>query len=267
MSKTVWPRVTKQRPCPICGSPDWCIVSPDGTAVICPRTEQGAVRHVPDSGWLHKLDGAIELPALPPPERKPVINTPSLATEYCRALGKHAGELSKKLGVTELSLWRLGIGWSAKHRAYTFPMRNAMDKVIGIRLRHLDGRKRAVRGSKTGLFIPNNLSGGGWLLICEGPTDAAAMLDQGFDTIGRPSCNAGILFCCQYLAISRRIRVCVVADADKPGLDGARRLREALTQRGRRVVVIQPPAGVKDAREWAKRGDIRAEVEQTIRRA
>ncbi len=34
-----WLRVTRQNRCPVCGKPDWCLVSPDGEAAICARIE------------------------------------------------------------------------------------------------------------------------------------------------------------------------------------------------------------------------------------
>lgn len=46
--------------CPICGKPDWCLVSSDDpknpSAVLCSRISSNAVRKISDSGWLHILD-------------------------------------------------------------------------------------------------------------------------------------------------------------------------------------------------------------------
>lgn len=48
--------------CPICGKPDWCLVSKDDPSdpaeVICNRSiaEQGSVTRIGDAGWLHVLD-------------------------------------------------------------------------------------------------------------------------------------------------------------------------------------------------------------------
>jgi hypothetical protein len=39
MSGTAWPRVSRTHPCPVCGKPNWCLVSADGTAAICQRVE------------------------------------------------------------------------------------------------------------------------------------------------------------------------------------------------------------------------------------
>jgi len=53
-----WVRVSEDVPCPICGKPDWCMVSSidiyNPPAVLCARTESD--RHFPGCGWLHILD-------------------------------------------------------------------------------------------------------------------------------------------------------------------------------------------------------------------
>ena len=46
--------------CPICGKPDWCLVSSDDpknpSAVLCSRIASNSIRKISDSGWLHILD-------------------------------------------------------------------------------------------------------------------------------------------------------------------------------------------------------------------
>src|SRR5690606_9675141 len=87
--------------------------------------------------------------------------------------------LAESLGLSIESLQRLGVGWAARHRAYTFPMRRGDGTICGIRLRSPDGRKYSVRGSKQGLFIPDGIDATDRLLVAEGPTDTAAVLDWG----------------------------------------------------------------------------------------
>ena len=53
--KRIWNRVNRQNPCPVCGKNDWCLVSLDESAVICPRTERGAIKRIGEAGWLHVL--------------------------------------------------------------------------------------------------------------------------------------------------------------------------------------------------------------------
>jgi len=51
--------------CPICGKPDWCMVSSDDVndpqAVLCSRVKKGSTKHIPESGYLHirKNDGKV----------------------------------------------------------------------------------------------------------------------------------------------------------------------------------------------------------------
>ncbi|KKN45294.1 hypothetical protein LCGC14_0684470 [marine sediment metagenome] len=46
--------------CPICGKPDWCMVSSDDpenpSAVLCSRIKSNPIREISGSGWLHILD-------------------------------------------------------------------------------------------------------------------------------------------------------------------------------------------------------------------
>lgn len=45
--------------CPLCGKRKWCMVSDDDinnpSAVICGHTEKGSIRHIKNSGYLHRL--------------------------------------------------------------------------------------------------------------------------------------------------------------------------------------------------------------------
>ena len=87
--------------------------------------------------------------------------------------------LAGSLGVSVSSLNRLDIGWLGNRRAWCFPMRDADGKVLGVRLRYPNNRKLSVKGGKEGLFIPVGIDTHGLLLIAEGPTDTAALLDFG----------------------------------------------------------------------------------------
>jgi len=122
-------------------------------------------------------------------------------------------------------------------------------KIVGIRIRHESGKKWAVRGSKAALFIPSGMRRDGPLIVCEGPTDTAAMLDLGYDAIGRPSCRG----CHEYVATMGKGRdVVIVADEDGPGRDGANELARAIRWQCKTTKIIEPN-GRKDAREWVKR--------------
>lgn len=265
---TGWLRVSLGRRCPVCGRGDWCLVASDGTAAICPRAHDGALRRVGDAGWLHRLnDAAVPLDHAPP---LTVRNTISASTHDFGALARRYAEhvapsrlstLATSLGVSGASLRRLGVGWDGC--AFTFPMSNATGRVIGIRRRFTDGGKRARRGSRNGLFIPTGLAGAGRLFIAEGATDTAALLDLGLEAVGRPSCTGGTAHMTDY---TRRRHVVIVADRDEPGRAGAIRLATALERSCSTVAVILPPPGIKDAREWVRAGATRADVEETLAR-
>ena len=56
MTKTKWPRVSPQRPCPVCGRPDWCLYTGPAngpTAAIYPRVESR--KRAGQTGCLHVL--------------------------------------------------------------------------------------------------------------------------------------------------------------------------------------------------------------------
>jgi len=47
--------VTRRHPCPVCGKPDWCLASPDGTRVLCMRQPSNRP-HPKSGGWWHNRE-------------------------------------------------------------------------------------------------------------------------------------------------------------------------------------------------------------------
>jgi DNA primase len=143
--------------------------------------------------------------------------------------------------------------------------------VRGIRLRRPGGYKFAVKDGRDGLFLPAGAeAAGGPLLICEGPTDAAALIDMGFGAgavAGRPSCTGGVKLLCELVRRRRPLEVVVLADGDEPGRRGAANLASVLLAYAPAVRVIAPPEGVKDAREWLRAGGTRRDAEAAIQAA
>jgi phage/plasmid primase-like uncharacterized protein len=178
---------------------------------------------------------------------------------------RNVERLAIQLGVTASSLLRLSVGWSEDHDAWTFPMRNADGKVVGIRLRRPDGRKLSVTGGHEGVFIPRgrDLYPGEPLLIAEGPTDTAALLDLKFMAIGRPSSSGGVRHLVDLVRKLKVKEVVVVADSDQPGRHGAASLAGTLV-RFCKVRIITPPAGIKDARDWLRAGARWVDVQRVI---
>jgi len=224
-------RVNRNNPCPICGRCDWCLVSEDGSAAICPRTPDGAIKEIPGCGYLHILrTGGRDKPR----RRGFRIRIRSSADQErdFEPLAKRCQDrltsgkvniLAVSLGVTVESLRRLRVGWDGA--AYTFPMSNAEGQIIGIRRRFPSGRKVSVTGSKTGIFIPAGLDSGIPLLVCEGPTDTAAAITLDFDVIGRPNNNSLVEMTAN---VCKNRDVVVIADNDckpdgrNPGLGACR---------------------------------------------
>ena len=263
-----WHRVTKRNPCPVCGKPDWCLVSADGSAAICPRVE--SARQVGDAGWLHILRDRPPVPELQRTIRTGTLprSFGKLAAEAERSGRKRLPELARTLGVSVDSLSRLRVGWSDRHRAWTFPMTDAAGRVTGIRIRFPSGRKLAVRGGREALFVPRDLPSNladRVLLLPEGATDTAAALDLGALAVGRPSCSGGTRHVVRLVKDRPPACVCVVGDADEPGRRGAWRLAERLRPYVHHVRVVVPPA--KDIRAWIRAGATGGQLRSLVERA
>jgi len=267
-------RVTRSKPCPVCGHNDWCLVAADGSAAICPRVKEGSVKKCGDAGYLHILEdrhnrhdghkhGVRRCHVL-----KARCQTSDGATDFAamaagyqsRLTSERLHALARSLGISAENLQRLGIGSDGS--AYTFPMCNDFGEVIGIRRRFSDGRKLSANGSKTGLFVPKGLAGSGPLLLCEGPTDTGAGLDLGFDAIGRPNCNSCIEMTVR--AVQGRDELVVVGDADQVGRAGAERLASVLALCCPHAKVVYPPDGAKDLRQWLNSGLTPAVLQEII---
>lgn len=263
-------RVSQRLRCPVCGKPRWCMIALDRATALCPRVSTGSIREWGECGFLHILDRlAFESRQpmkrwTPPPE--PEIDAPRLAERFASALDSRKLELTAaSLNLTVRSLRALGIGWSEQHGAFSFPMRDGDGTVVGIRLRSSDGRKWAVRGSRSALFYAGSPNGQGRVLVTEGPTDTAALMDLGFYVIGRPFCSGGRAFLVSMAQRGQRDWV-VVSDRDGPGTEGAQKLADELSPHARSVRVIWPLAG-KDARQWVQEGATYEEVRAVIANA
>jgi hypothetical protein len=209
--------------------------------------------------------------------RQPSRHFGPIAAECQRAIQPDRLQaLADDLGLSVVSLQRLGIGWSGAYRAWTFPMFAAACGVLrvdGIRVRRPSGDKLAMTGSRNGLFVPGGLdrhddaqpigaiiARDNPLFICEGPTDTAAMLDLGFHAIGRPSCSGGTAHVVALVASMRSPDVVLMADADAPGQRGAAALAKTLSASGVAVRVLTPPSEYKDVRAWKQSGLLADEI-------
>src|SRR5262249_22231425 len=137
---------------------------------------------------------------------------------------------------------------------WAFPMHDAAGKVIGIHLRKPSGGKLCVKGSRLGLFLPDQGKfdrGARSILFAEGLSDAAALCEMGFAAVGRPSNRGGEALAAAALrGLKPDVTAVVVADGDEPGRQGAESLARRLVGHAAEVRLISPPDGVKDVREW-----------------
>ena len=163
-------------------------------------------------------------------------------------------ELSAQLGVSVESL--ATIGYRRVRDEWHNAERDAGGEVIGASRRLPDGSKKAAAGRKRGLAMPWPLppyagtSRDDPILVVEGGSDAAAGLDLGFCTIGRPSATGGAALLCTLLG---SLHVVIVGENDSgAGRKGAESIGAALSSIAASVRVIYPPAGVKDLRQWLR---------------
>lgn len=232
--------------------------------------EEGSIKETRNGGYLHRLRDTPhsfirtycissvrprrdDLPQIAAGCRKRLASNPRLLKQ-----------LSKNLGLPESALRALGVGWSSRWHAFTFPMFDASGNVVGIRLRNLTGRKWAVSGSRNGLFIPREIRKKNRLLICEGPTDCAALLSLGFWCIGRPDCTSCVRHVLNFIKIHEPKEVVVFSDRDEQGVRGASILASTLCLHLPCVRVVTPPNFAKDAREWINHGANKKDFLQRI---
>ena len=276
-------------PCPLCGGRDRFAAWPDVAqrgAVHCRHCFTKGTEPRPGDGlstvrWLLGMDTSDACrwlaswlgmtSTLSKPRRRVVRSiTVDVSSEPDRTVAELAdrchgamraswwGRLSDALNLPTDALRRLRVGWSARHRATTWPMVDHDEHVVGIRLRSMEsGDKWSIRGGRAGLFVPAELrKQTDRLFIAEGPTDTAALLSIGLDAIGRPSCHGAVSMTTKLVRRMRPTECVIVADDDDhgAGMRGAESLSVALVTVCPTVRIITPPQGMNDARDWIAAG-------------
>ena len=272
-----WHNVSKKEPCPICHKTDWCNLSDDGAVCICHRVESPYLARS-GSGWIHRL---IDRPVNHFTRRptccctlavsRPTAPQSPATLDLSRVHSSYSADpilvdgLATTLGVDPDALAALEVRYNALNECWSFPMRDADGKIVGLRFRELAGsRKWSARGSKDGLFysaVHLHLSPSPKeLVIVEGPSDTAAALSlfsccsplvvpvppsvsrpdfaglrarephspTTYLPVGRSSCQTGSA---HLRALIRRVRpriITIVADNDAPGIKGAELLAQQL---------------------------------------
>ena len=266
-------RVSRKHVCPVCKHGDWCLVGK--TVIICMRTPSDRTKTFADGsvGWLHRLDGQ------PLPEFKPrkseVVNKPAINMDtlwgrwYLRTQHQNRVDMAKDLGVTLKSMELIGAA-QRDPLTWAFPMRDAYNRVCGIRLRDHRGNKWAVVGSKQGLFIPQ-CDPEPLVFIPEGPTNTAAVLSMGRYAVGRPSANGAVLTAAEAVRRLGCRRAVIVADTDpdrvrpngsvfNPGSEGADLLASHLKVDN--CTLLLP---CKDMRDFVKGGGDAATLDYMVK--
>jgi len=287
-------RVDALHPCRICGAGGDKGCYRLGKLDGCRRVSAGSFKTASDGSWLHRRPGEKDDR---PRQRGRVFTVRTHSTSD--QMGKLAGyyksavpsialaALAVRLGVSVESLNRLGIGWaydtinrranrtggydpgdalrSCDNRAWSFPMTDADGRIVGIRIRTDAAKKWSVTGGHDGLFIPEGIDFDS-IVVCEGATDCAAMLDLGFNAIGRSCCTGGTRIIVELCRKHRTQSVVIFGDRDLSG--GGQRGAESLASTLRPYIptlrVIYPPEGIKDARAWKNAGATAADVATLI---
>ena len=234
-------QASKNHPCPICFGTSWCLIFTH--SVLCMRSTSNKPHQMPHGlGHWFQMDGGSFTQA----PRREVRQEPEqhvdfgiLLKEWQRQTSANQmASLANNLGVRASALIDLGACWADPHSAYAFPMTDGFGNVVGIRLRNFLGDKWAVRGSKSGIFMPK-VYRDDIAIIVEGPTDSCAVLSMGGMPIGRPSCSGGVMEILHAIGRWKIRKVIIIADNDEdkkrpdgsvfnPGMDGAKALQAQL---------------------------------------
>ena len=215
----------------VCKKDSWCIYGKDVS--ICMRVPNDRPKSFSDGsiGYLHARDGG-ELPKLALKDKVPVDFSSRKTLEKWRVDYGFTSlvYLARELSVSVESLEQLGCAKSPQSRVWGFPMSDGKGYVIGIRLRHEDGRKWCNPGGHNGLFIPKGTPQKE-ITITEGPTDCAAALTLGLYAIGRFNCCGGVHMIREFIHENKIVRATIIADVDddreingatvNPGIQGA----------------------------------------------
>lgn len=272
-----WERVNAHNHCPICDSDHWCTVSPDRQAVRCKKVEsQNPSPGNDGDAWIHKVgeNGRIFFPK---PRRKPPGSngmaarnppsapTPDLTTKhqqfFLAITPELQQELASTLGVDVMAVAVYEVGWDEAQQSWTFPMRDSMGKVIGIKLRDRHGNKKAIPGSKLGLFRQPSDENLSQKMICEGESDTLAGASKGYNCAGVPGAGN-----CAALAAEwcRGEEVVVMQDNDEAGKAGAETIAIECAKTSPVVRLAAPPQGFKDLRAWVNNGAGQEEIDRVI---
>lgn len=163
--------------------------------------------------------------------------------------GSDGEEYLTKRGLTPDTLQAFRIGYDAEKKAVVIPY-PATDYYT---TRSISGKEyRKPAGIAEPLFITGD-PGKGALFICEGQIDALSLVQAGA-TAAAAIGGAGAGKLESMKPIKKAV---IVRDNDDAGENTAQRIKEALTVKGVRCIIVQPPAEVKDANELLQKDPAR----------
>lgn len=243
---TDWIECTREFRCRICNHAGWCSYNRKARGFVCMRVPN---THPTKNGGYWYPDGAEKPKWVPPPEPEvSQIDAAKLMDEFrSDTRPEQLDRLSRNLGVSTDSLTRTGCAWASPHKAWAWPMVDGRGNPVGIRLRADSGSKWSVRGGREGLFVPQGTARVAYFV--EGPTDTAAALTLGLWAIGRPSCRGGVAHTQVTINRLRIGRAILIADNDRPGIDGATALAREL-----QIPCASMLLPAKDMREFVRYG-------------
>lgn len=226
-----WLKVSKQRPCPICGKPDWCRIAPDGKAVWCGRVNDGGTPASSGSGWIHRLSDD-------PPPARPARRGP-----------KPTGSGGLAHATAEYAIERIRNALRAQsHQVWTYCRADGSESFRVVRLETPGGKKyrpihRAADGWRIGdppgplpLYRLSELPRAGTVFVPEG--EKCADICRGIGLIATTSAHgAQAAEKSDWQPLSGR-DVVILPDNDKAGRDYANSV-------GRLLLQLNPPAIVR----------------------
>lgn len=259
-------RVDKYNLCPVCGRNNWCLRAEDGTAAICARIAKGSVKDCGIAGWLHILSEDFKPQIYTDKKTYTVsVNWNTLIDFYKKRIAlTQINLLAKELELHSDTLCQFNIGWNGE--AYTFPLINVNNnnEVVGIMRRFIDGSKRLMSNSIGGLYMrPDGILKDSWVFINEGLTDTIMATELRFEAIGRYNCSSNIAEIVEFFKISPKAKPVIIPDNDRPGINGAAKLLEELSQNDIKTRVIHPGTTYKDFSCWC-RGEGKDNVKQFL---
>lgn len=271
LKQSKWFRVSKKQPCRICKKEEWCTFTENASGCMRVMSE----KPMKNGGWLH-VDGK-EIPKYFPQAKTtpaPTVVDFSFVHRFLfsRTTDKQLKDLGLALGLAPFALKCIGAAWDPDSQAWVFPMHDERKKIIGLRVRAMDGQKWALAGSRAGLFIPSiPTHDQRQIMICEGPTDCAALLSMGFLAIARPSCLGCEEMVNNFLVNEKIKEAVIIADNDEPktrpdgtfffpGQQGAEKLQKSLKVKS---CILLPPT--KDMREFLNFGGSTESVSSLVK--